>query len=205
MSTISWQEITKDFLKVQRQLWRKNLLIDIIGAGSTVTCLNNGFFISPSELLVRGVIFFHSEWYLHCDIALLHMTEGGAAIISAENLSSLGVMSSTLGDSFTFISFHTSSTWVNTDTSAVVALGTSINWRHVTPRLTILSNLNLFLTWNLEHLEVHMLSLELRLAIAHIETDRSVVPWQSPRKLLSVCFFSSSPQTHIIHLLSLSW
>ena len=33
------------------------------------------------------------------------------------------------------------------------------------------------------------MSLELRLAIAHIETDRSVVLWQSPHKLLFVCVF----------------
>ena len=48
-----------------------------------------------------------------------------------------------------------------------------------------------------------MLSLELRLDIAHIYTDRSLVPWQSPHKLLSVGVFSPSPKTQIIELAAL--
>ena len=48
-----------------------------------------------------------------------------------------------------------------------------------------------------------MLPLELRLAIAHNDADRSLVPSQSPHKLLSFCVFSPSPQTQIIHLAAL--
>ena len=48
-----------------------------------------------------------------------------------------------------------------------------------------------------------MLSLELRLAIAHIYMDRSLVPWQSPHKLLSVSVFSPTPKTQIIDLAAL--
>ena len=48
-----------------------------------------------------------------------------------------------------------------------------------------------------------MLPLELRLAIAHIDTDRSLVPSQSPHTLFFVCVFSPSPQTQMIHLAAL--
>ena len=47
-----------------------------------------------------------------------------------------------------------------------------------------------------------MLPLELRLAIAHNDADRSLVPSLS-HKLLSFCVFSPSPQTQIIHLAAL--
>ena len=148
INSIVWQPwcLLSADKKSQKIFWEYDVSCDarvfsktLLRAGSTVTGLNNALFISTSELLVRGVIFFHSEWYLQWEIALLHMTEGGAATISVETLSSLGVMPSTPGHFLTFISLNTSWTWV---TSAVAALRTSINWRRLTPRLTILSNLN---------------------------------------------------------------
>ena len=87
----------------------------LLRAGRVVTGLNKVFSISPLELWRRGVIwpFFHSEGYLRWYMTLLNMMESGAAIISAETLSSLGVMPSWPGDLLTFISFNTC--WTSTE------------------------------------------------------------------------------------------